>query len=234
MLIPVQQTPIPFDPARQALTPPPPPEPPPPPRPADVPIQAGDTPQDQFSANANGRGSGQSPADDQQRAAAADKLRSAYARLTQLQIDATAALQSGDAGRAKEVAQEAAQVAEFIRTTAYTLPMSNVGAIQAAADQLASHVQLGSAGGQLPALEGGGSGVTAALDTARAGLGTAKTVVDTAASLPHHPEPDRLEINVLRKQVIDAMASVEAIAAAFAGPSQPSGSLSKTHVDIRA
>ncbi len=213
MLTPVQQTPLPLEPARQQITPTPPVEPPPPMPVAQAPLQPPSNPQDQFNPQ-SGSG-GRSPQDraqeDQQQAETAGKMRLAWARLNQLQELATEAASSGNAHRAMEVAMEAAAVASDIRDLASGLPIISVGAIDAVAEQLAQQQS-----------SGGGTSAAAAptiLDSARAGLGTAKNVVDMAASVPYHPVEDRIAINGLRHQVLDAMAGVEAIAARIADAS---------------
>jgi hypothetical protein len=222
MLIPVQQTPIPLDPARQQLTPPPPPEPPPPPMPSEMPLQAADTPQDHFDPQyGDHRGNDQSAAQDEQvREAAAAALRNAYMRLASLELEASRAVQAGNADRARDVAAEAADLAEYIRVFTNTLPVSTVA--------IAEPQQHGISSPPAVVLQ-----VQAALDTARVGLGTAKSVIDTAASLPHHPLSDRLTIDNMRQQVLAAMAGVEVIAAKFAA-ALPSPPLPTRQLDIRA
>ncbi len=227
MLTPVQQTPLPLEPARQQITPTPPVEPPPPMPVAQAPLQPSANNQDQFDPQ-TGTG-GRSPQDraqeDQQQAESASKMRVAWARLNQLQELATEAASSGDANRAKEVALEAAAVASDIRDLAAGLPIVSVGAIDVVADQLAQK--------QLAA-DGSTVDIASTLDAARAGLGTAKNVVDTAASIPYHPVEDRIAINGLRHQVLDAMAGVEAIAAQVADASTPLRPAAAARYDIKA
>ena len=71
------------------------------------------------------------------------------------------------------------------------------------------------------------------IDLARAGLGAAYEVVDTAASLPSHAAPDRATINGYKQTVLAAMAGVEALAARVLGVS-PAPSSGATIIDIRA
>lgn len=115
LVSPVQQTPLPYDPARQVLTPPAPVNLPPPQQPATAPIQKGDTPQDKFQPRDGGGGNQQNGGtSDSQTAATSEQLRTAYLRLQQLQEQANEALIAGDAGGARDAAQEAAQVAVTI------------------------------------------------------------------------------------------------------------------------
>lgn len=234
MLTPVQATPIPLEPARQQLTPPLPEPPPPPPPQAEMPLQASDTPQDKFEQDGGQWKNREDQAQqDQQRAEAVGKMRLAWARLNELRMQAGAALRAGDAARAKVVAQEAAMVASDIRDLATSLPVVNVGAIQAAADQLAQLPQQSNlAASAVPAPVT--IDVPAALDTARAGLGTAKEVVDTAASIPYHPVEDRIAITAMRHQVMDAMAGVEAVAAKVADANTPPTRSPAGQIDIKA
>ncbi|HIJ39188.1 MAG TPA: hypothetical protein HPP80_09870 [Rhodospirillaceae bacterium] len=238
MLTPIQQTSLPVDPFRQHVTPPPPiPAPPPLPH-SDIPVQPGATPKDKFLNRDGGGGSGgQSAADkEEQRLEAADRLRAAYIRLQQLQEAAGQALRAGDAQQAKQVAEEAAQVATTIRDTADTLPITNVGAIVAAANQMQSSAPSpspngsdGSGSGSGGSIPGGG---TDPIDTARAGLGAAKNVVDTAASLPQHGAADLAAFQDMRQQVLNAMAGVEVVAAKIADARQPPQPGSTGRVDI--
>jgi hypothetical protein len=224
MLTPLQQTPIPLDPVRQQITPTPPLEPPAPQRLADVPIQAADRPQDKFNPKNDKRGGRRDQAqEDRQRAETANKLRSAYLRLNELQQQAGAAFAAGDAMRAKELAAEAAQVAQ-------TIP-SNVGIIELQAQENSIGNAANAAGeDELPALD-----MPAALDLARAGLGAAKTVVDSAADIPHHPVEDRIAIGGMKHQVLTAMADVETIAARVSDAQPPVVTFSRTgHIDVRA
>lgn len=219
MLTPLQQTPIPLDPVRQQITPIPPIAPLPPARPADLPIQANETAQDKFDRNSSADSGRQDQAlEDQQRAETASKLRTAYLRLNELQREASAAVAAGDASLARELAGEAANVAQ-------TIP-ANVGFIETAAQQIKAQ---GTSKAEVEDLVN----VPAALDLARAGLGTAKDVVDTVASAPQHPLPDRIAIVDMRHQVLDAMASVEEIATRYAD-SQTSAPDNAVHVDLNA
>src|SRR5262249_45427452 len=114
---PIQQTPLAYDSARQALTPPVPVELPPQQPPAATPVQQGDTPQDKFKPR-DGRGGNQQDGgtSDQEKAAIAEQLHNAWLRLQQLQEAANQALLAGDARGAKDAAQEAAQVATSIQS----------------------------------------------------------------------------------------------------------------------
>jgi hypothetical protein len=236
----VQQSPLPFDPARQQFTPPQPVVSPSPPRPAEVPVQATATPKDKFSKNQGDQGDDSGKAyDNQQQAATAGKLRAAYLRLTELQREAAAALNAGNAKRAKEVAQEAAEVAQSIHAQTSAMPISDLGAIEVQADQMiASSSSGGSAAA--PASSGSSTGstvtitVSGVIDLARDGLGTAKDVVDTASMLPQHPIEDRIALSGMRQTVLAAMAGVEAIAAKVAEQAaQGSASKASNRIDIR-
>ena len=87
----------------------------------------------------------------------------------------------------------------------------------------------GSAGGGSTAGDAPGT----IIDLARAGLGTAYEVVDTAASLPSHAAPDRATIAGYKQTVLAAIAGVEALAARVlgGGVSLSSGA---SVIDIRA
>jgi len=260
---PVQQTPLAYDPARQVLTPPAPIEPPLPPQPATTPVQQAGTPQDKFSPRDGGGGSQQDGGTtDQQKAAVAEQLHSAWMRLQQLKEEANQALLSGDARGAKDAAQEAAQVAVSIENLTGSTPDVALGPIEIAAEQISQHDASTPSGGQGSSGAGqngsdtgdGGSAVTVGtsdgsaglgvggatasgpatvIDIARAGLGTARDVVDTAASIPSHPAADRASINGYKLTVLEAMAGVEAIAARVLGLNG-AGSGSTNLIDIRA
>ena len=232
MLTPVQQTTLPLDPMRQQITPQAPvPVPPPPPQ-AEIPVQPGATPKDKFNPDGGGRNSGgrDNTEQEQQKAQIADSLRAAYLRLTQLQEAASQALQAGNARQAKETAQEAAQVATTIQNTVGQLPLVDFSAIAAAAQQMQQS--------QTPP-PGSPPANTALdpasiLDSARAGLGTAISVVDTAASMPGHPVQDQMALDGMRQQVLNAMAGVETVAAAIADARPVTGGGSAKRVDIKA
>ncbi len=71
------------------------------------------------------------------------------------------------------------------------------------------------------------------IELARASLGTARDIVDTAASIPSHPAADRASISGYKQTVLQAMAGVEAIAARLLGVATASSG-STGRVDIRA
>lgn len=71
------------------------------------------------------------------------------------------------------------------------------------------------------------------IELARASLGTARDIVDTAASIPSHPVADRVSISGYKQTVLQAMAGVEAIAARLLGVTTASSS-SPGRIDIRA
>jgi hypothetical protein len=71
------------------------------------------------------------------------------------------------------------------------------------------------------------------IELARASLGTARDIVDTAASIPSHPAADRASISGYKQTVLQAMAGVEAIAARLLGVATAS-SASQGRIDIRA
>ena len=239
MLNPVQQTPLAFDPARQQITPPVPVPAPPQPRAADIPIQAGDTPQNKFDAqDQSGNGS---PSDleyeNRQRADTANKLRQAYARLAELKAQASSALNTGDAQQAKQAAEEAAQVASNIQEATGAIPTSGLGVIQNQADQLAQGTPIpGSVPAPAPQPPIPGVDTATVIDLARSGLGSAKEVVDTAASIPQ-PIEDRRSIDIYGKQVQNAIVGVEAFAskvADSAAAKAAAAATTKGHVDIKA
>lgn len=197
MITPLQQTPLPLDPVRQQITPTPPIAPPPPPSLPDTPVSAADSSQDKFDPqDEESRDEGQgSQLTDQQRGETLGKLRSACLRLHELQREATSAFASGNASLAKELAAEATEVAQSIP--------ASVGFLQPTSSELTQMATLnGESASRLPAT----------FDVARDGLGAAKDVVDTAAGIPYHPVEDRIAINSMRHQVLDAMAGVEDLA----------------------
>ena len=80
---------------------------------------------------------------------------------------------------------------------------------------------------------GGTPAPNSLIDVARAGLGTARDVVDTAASIPSHPAADRASIIGYKRTVLEAIAGVEAIAARVLG-AQGTGTSGSNRIDIRA
>jgi len=232
MLTPIQNSPLPLEPVRQQITPQVPVQAPAPPPVAEVPVQASANPKDKFTPNDGGRNSGgrDSGEEQQQQSQIADQLRAAYEQLTQLQQAAAQALEAGDAQRAKEVAQQAAQVANTIQSTVGLIPNADFGAIAVAAQQQLQDSQSQSVSGGGTSLD-----VPAALDTARAGLGTAMSVVNSATSVPGQPTQNLTALDGMRRQVLDAMAGLEAVAARIVSVrTVSSGSGSTTHVNIVA
>lgn len=220
MITPLQQTPLPLDPVRQQITPTPPVEPPPPLRQPDTPVQASDSSQDTFNQTSEDNRDNRHAADltAQQRIETFGKLRSAYLRLNELQREAGAALASGNASLAKELAAEAAGVAQTIPASVGFLQMTSQVSTASPASDSTTEVDL-----------------PASFDIARAGLGAAKDVIETAASIPYHPVADRIAINGMRHQVLDAMAGVENIAAQAAAFQAAAAPAEKTaHVDFKA
>lgn len=223
MITPLQQTPLPLDPIRQQITPTPPVAPPPPPNLTDTPVQAADSSQDKFTPENDDSRDEQRNSDltEQQRSDTVGRLRSACLRLHELQREVNSAYASGNAARAKELASEAAGVAQ-------TIPAS-VGFLQPSTADIAKNDSLNAA--STPTL-------TLTFDVARDGLGAAKDVVDTAASIPYHPVADRIAINSMRHQVLDAMAGVENLAAkaaqAVATARADALAALSTHLDVKA
>ncbi|HIJ63728.1 MAG TPA: hypothetical protein HPQ04_13630 [Rhodospirillaceae bacterium] len=195
-------------------------------------MQPGATAKDKFNPNDGGRNSGgrDNAEQEQQKALIADSLHAAYERLTQLQQAASQALQAGDARLAKEAAQEAAQVASTIQNTVGQLPLVDFSAIAIAAQQM-QQSQAASPGSATTSVS---IDLPAVLDTARAGLGTAISVVDTAASIPNQQTQDRVALDGMRQQVLNAMAGLEIVAAKItdAQPAPRSGGTKR--VDIKA
>jgi hypothetical protein len=220
MLSPLQQTPLPLDPVRQQITPTPPVAPPAPPGPAETPVKAADSSQDKFNPKSQDeRSSRQEQAlTEQQRADIVSKLRNAFLRLNELQREANAAVTAGDASHAKALAAEAAEVAQ-------TIPAS-VGILQLVAQESASS--------RSQSLQTGDNSSLSTFDIARVGLGTAKDVVETAASIPYHPIADRIAIDGMRHQILDAMAEVEAIASTAAAPRATVQTDGAQHIDVKA
>ncbi len=219
MITPLQQTPLPLDPMRQQITPAPPVAPPPPPRQPDTPLQATDSSQDTFDSKSGDGSNDQRDAErlDQQRSSSEGKLRSAYLRLHELQREVGSALASGSASRAKELAAEAAEVAQSIP--------ASVGIIQVSVLESAQHTPPDDS----PALS-----LPASFDIARDGLGTARDVVEAAASIPYHPVADRIAINAMRQQVLEAMAGVEHIAAMAANAQTGASVEAAPRLDVKA
>lgn len=231
---PVQQTPLAYDPARQILTPPVQLPVQPAQQPATPPVQHGDTPQDTFSPRDGGGSGGQSGAggSSKDQAALADQLRAAYLRLQQLKEQASEALIAGDAKGAKDAAQQAAEVAVTIENITGSAPDSGAGPIEIAAQQLSAQNATSS---ESDGVEAASGSLPSVIDIARAGLGAAKDVVDTAASIPYHPIADRISIEGYMQTVLDAMAGVEAVAARISGnSSSTSATTSGSQVDINA
>jgi hypothetical protein len=267
MLNPIQQTSLAFEPARQQITPPVQVAPPPPVRPADLPVQTSQNSPENSGPQQDGgsKGGSQDNAFERQaQAETADKLRSAYGRLTQLKQQAAQSLVSGNARGAKEAAEEAAEVASTIRDVTGSVSMSGLGAIQSSADQLSqssasssdssssdstsffsnnsSSIFSSATDGGSPPLPSGSivaptpSGSATILDLARSGLGTAKEVVDTAAAVPQQPIEDRRAIDSYMRSVMDAMAGVEALASTAADQATAKSAAASTngHLDIKA
>lgn len=231
MLTPIQSTILPLDALRQQITPQAPVQAPPPPPLTDTPVQPGATAKDKFNPNSGGRNSSgrDSAEQEQQKSAIADRLNQAYLQLTQLQESATQALQAGDAQRAQEVAQEAAQLAGTIQNTVGQLPPVDFNSVAFAAEQQLQQSQSqGAAAASTPV------DVPAALDTARAGLGAAITVVDTAAAIPAQTVQNQTALDGMRRQVLDAMAGLETVAERVTAAQPSSGGTPTPHLDIRA
>ena len=242
LLNPIQQSPLAYDPARQVLNPPAPIDPVPQPLPATAPVLQGDTPQDKFRPRDGGGGNQQDGGtSDREKAANAEQLHNAWLRLQQLKLQANQALLAGDARGARDAAQEAASVAVSIQTITGSSPDVSLGPIEVAAQQISAHDQSQDHGAPIPGTTGNPSGADGAsggaagtvIDLARAGLGTASEVVDTAASVPSQPAGDLASIHGYKQTVLRAIAGVEAIAARVFG----AGSAATTEtrrVDIRA
>jgi outer membrane biosynthesis protein TonB len=207
---------------RQQITPTPPVAPPPPQRPTEAPVQAADPSKDKFNPKQDDTRGGrrEQTVTDEQRASTMSKLRGAYLRLSELQREVGAAQAAGDATRAKELASEAADVAR-------TIPAS-VGILLLAAQENGQDMPSSSG------TAGGGASIPATFDIARAGLGAAKDVVESAASIPYHPIADRIAINGMRHQVLDAMAGVENYAANAAAPATAILTGGAQHIDLNA
>jgi hypothetical protein len=244
---PVQQSPLAYDPARQILSPPAPVDAQPQQVPATAPIQQGDTPQDKFRPRSGGGNQQDGGTSDQEKAANAEALHNAWVRLQQLKQEANEALLAGDARGAKDAAQEAAQVAVSIQNITGSTPDVALGPIEAAAQQISARDATQTQGGQSqsgssPAQSGqgsssglpdGASSPGTVIDIARAGLGTANDVVDTAASVPSQPAGDLASIQGYKQTVLRAIAGVEAIAARVLGHTVVSTG-STGGLDIRA
>ena len=189
MIGPVQNTPIPLEPARQQLSPGQPVATPQPQLPvAEQPLPPTADPKDKFAGKDGKQDNDDTEArrhQQQQQFETARALNNAWARLTALQALAREALGVGNGPQAKEAAMEAAAVAASIRDVANTLPGVSIGVVD----------------------------IPAAIDSARSGVGAAMSVVDLAGEIPHHPIEDRQAITGARHQVIEAMAGVEAVAA---------------------
>ncbi len=247
---PIQNTPLAYDPARHVLTPPAPVDQPQQAQPATAPIQQGDTPQDKFHPRSGGGGNQQDGGTSQQeKAANAEQLHDAWVRLQQLQQEANQALLAGDARGAKDAAQEAAQVAVAIQNITGSTPDVAFGSIELEANEISAHeateselgTPQGSGGGTSdqpgqtgqPGQSGGAPIPGTVIDLARAGLGTANQVVDTAASIPSQPAGDLASIYGYKQTVLKAIAGVEAIAARVLGINVGNAG-GTSQIDIRA
>ncbi len=234
-ITPVQQTPLPFEPARQQLTPPPPVNPTPAPQPATPAVTQSATPQDKFQQGGGGGSGGQSgsAATDQQQQAVTQQLQAAYQQLQQLKQQASQALAAGDSKAATQAAQEAAQVAVSIENITGAAPDVGLAAIEIEVQQISAQNSTSSQSSTPSQLAAVGEQPTV-IDLARAGLGTANDVVDTAASVPTHQVADRQSISGYKQTVLQAMAGVEAIAARLLGTSGSASAGSTATVDISA
>jgi hypothetical protein len=210
MIGPIQNTPLPLEPARQQLTPHPPAatQPPQPLPVAEQPLPPSNPHKDKFGARDGEQDNDEAMTrrQQQQQYQATRELNSAWARLTALQQIARQALGAGDGPQAKEAAVEAAAVAASIRDMADTLPGISVGMID----------------------------IPTAIDDARTGVDAAMQVVELAGSIPHHPAEDRQAINGARTQVVEAMAGVEAIAAELLPSPQRLSVVSAAKLDLKA
>jgi hypothetical protein len=228
MITPLQQTPIPLDPMRQQLTPPPPPIAPPPPRPADQPVQASEATKDKFNPKDNRdkkeNSRREQALEDHERAETASKLRSAFLRLKDLKREAGAAADEGDAPRTRDLASEAATIAETIPPHVDLLDHPPAEAPHG----LPKTTTTGYPDSEPMTLP-------EALTLARSGLGSAKEVVDIAAAVPHHPIIDRIAIGGMAKRVIGAMVEIETIASRAAARKAPPAPVRTTpHIDLEA
>jgi hypothetical protein len=223
MISPLQQTPIPIDPIRQQVTPTTPIAAPAPPPLTETPIKSANTAQDKFNQKNQDEGNSrrEQTLTEQQRAETKSKLRNAYLRLTELQQEADAAVAVGNASHAKELAAEATDVAQTIPASVGILQLAEQNDAQSSVfDQTEN---------------GGGTTPFSTFDIARAGLGTAKGVIESAASIPYHPIADRIAIDGMRHQVLNAMADVEAIASNAASTLLAAArEINSQHVDVKA
>jgi hypothetical protein len=265
MLNPIEQTPsLAYEPVRQQYTPPQPAEPQAPPSPT-VQVQAADSSaSSQDSSPQDGSGDQGAGSDPQGKAwaEATQKLGAAWGYLQELKSQATAALSNGDTHAAEELADEAATVAANLRSIAgstVSLP-STVGTPQPAGggDTTASGTALGSAGGTtasgtalgsagtttpggtvLGSAGGSSADASGVFDLARAGLSTAKDVVDLASQISFFSTADRGALDAYASKVRDAMAGLENLALntpavqAAAGATAAVG-VAAAHVDIKA
>jgi hypothetical protein len=210
MIGPIQNSPLPLEPARQQLAPPSPlvTQPPQPPSLAEQPLPPSTTPRDKFSGKEDGGGADRDSARQQQQQdyETNKALNSAWVRLTALQHIAREALSAGNGPAAKQAAVEAASVAASIRNIADSLPGVSVDGID----------------------------VPAAIDNARGGLGAALDVVDLAGKIRHHPVEDREAIGGAHTRIIDAIAGVEAVAAQLLPSTSRPLSQDSHHLDLTA
>lgn len=191
MLSPIQQT-IAIDPARQQLTPQTPVAPvAPPPVPVDAPIQASQTPQDQFNprdGGGNRRDRRDQAQEDRAAAQAADQLRAAWGRLTFLKQQASRALASGNTQSATAAAQEAANLAQNISVVASSNGDSTagLGVIITSANQISASVYAASADTSTTTTNGEAAPVSVGTsDTAgQAAAPSAPSAVATTAPAP--------------------------------------------------
>jgi len=203
------------DPARQQMIPMPvvpvaAPEPAP-----TAPLPSSQATQDQFNPqDDNSRGQqGGNTGNQGWGAEALQNLRGQVYQAQQLRQQAMSALASGDTTRAREVAQQAAQIANEIRNTTQVMVTSGLGYVEMVVSSTHTSALAGTTDNISGGSTSGGEASMSSLDFARSGLGSSKEAVDAASQIPHHTIEDRRTIDGARRQVLEAMAGVETIAA---------------------
>ncbi|OIQ91285.1 hypothetical protein GALL_268190 [mine drainage metagenome] len=192
-----------------------------------------------------GAGSSDSGGGNQQNdAQASHLLNSAWSTLNILKNQAAAAVSSGDAALARQLATQAAGLAGSIRVIVDSFSGAATAGSQIVLDEAASIDTAASGtggGGNAGGTASAGSPQAAAqnaadpITLARNGLGAARQIVDAALSLPQASATDWTSLTQQQTGVMQAMQQVETAAAAMADASSVPGTAASAHgLDIKA
>ena len=158
----------------------------------------------------------------QQQSSASHRLGAAWSTLSQLKHQASAALSSVNVSAARELAAEAAGIAGSIRDLVSSAGAGATAGADSAlqeADAVSAEAPAGLNSGSASSSTSAGSGGSTAgqgtspIDLARASLGAAKDVIDTALQQPSLSESDQNALVSQQQTVTSAMVSVETVAA---------------------